>query len=132
MIVRGTRFKPERPDECSLVLRIYGTKEVFRGPGGRLRPEPGSWELVREVRSEIRRGTYVMPDFELELTGPGGWRFYDEVRVTRDGRELWHPDQEMIFPRELVAECGGEVGYVTLHLYNLERRGVIAPGQRHL
>lgn len=129
MIVRGFSIKSEDPAACHLVWRFYGTKEVFTYPDGRVKPQPGSWELVREVTAELRRGTYTLPDFELDLTGPGGWRFYNDVLVTHDGRELWHPDQEFIFPREFVAECGGEVEIVGLLLYNLELKGGIAPGQ---
>jgi len=131
MIVKGFSFKPKDSATYHPIWRLYGTKEVFKYPDGRVKPQPGSWELVCELKVEMKRGKVILPDFELEPTQPGGWQFYNPVLVTRDGEEMWHPDNEIIFPREMIAEFGGEVDIGTLMLYNLELQGVIAPGQLH-
>ncbi len=130
MIVKGFSFKPKDHLEAySPIWRFYGTKEVFRYPDGRIKPQPGTWELVVELEVALSRSKVTLPDFELEFTGPGGWRFYNPVLVTRDGRETWHPDDEIVFPREMAAEFDGDVDVATLMLWNLEQQGVIAPGQ---
>ena len=129
MLVKGFSFKPKNLEAYQPIWRFYGTKEVFRYPDGRMKPQPGTWELVAELKVELRRDKVTLPDCELEPTGPGGWRFYNPVLVTRDGQEIWHPDNEIIFPREMIAEFGGDVDVATLLLWNLEQQGVIAPGQ---
>lgn len=132
MIVKGFSFKPRDAAKYHPVWRFYGTKEVFQYPDGRVKPQPGSWELVCEVKVEMKRGKVTLPDFELELTQPGGWRFYNPVLVADDGQEKWQSDEELIFPREMLAEFDeDEINIGTLILYNMELRGEIAPGQLH-
>ena len=111
------------------VWRFYGTREVFRYPDGTIRPQPGSWELVTEFKIRDARGRVTLPAFELEPTRIGGWRFYNLVLVDAEGRETWHADNEILFPPEMIEEFGGSVDVATLMLYNLELKGVIAPGQ---
>ena len=75
MIIGGFTIRPEEPAACHLVWRFYGTRGGFRYPDERVRPQPGTWDLVREVRCSLLRGRLTLPDFELEPTRPGGWRF---------------------------------------------------------
>jgi hypothetical protein len=129
MIVKGYSFKPTEPGGLHPLWRIYGTKRVVGGRGGEVKPLTGSWELVREIEIDVRPTRVTIPDFDLEFTREGGWRFYDLAVVTRDGREIRHAGEEFVFPREIVERCGGEVDVAELLLYDLERRGVIVPGQ---
>jgi hypothetical protein len=114
-----------------LFWRFYGTRYAVES-SGEAKPHPNAgWEVVREVRAQIRRGRYTLPDFELELTGESGYRFYNPVMVDREGRETWHADNEIVLTPETVAALGGEVSVTGLLLYNLELKGIIAPGQLH-
>jgi hypothetical protein len=129
MKLKGFTHGADSPEPAYPVIRFYGTKEVFKYPDGTVKPQPGSWELVCEFEIRRSRGRWRSPAFELEFTQPGGWRFYNFVVATRQGQETWHPDNDIIFPREMWEEFGGEVDWPTLLLYNLELKGVIAPGQ---
>ena len=53
----------------------------------------------------------------------------DETLVMPDGREVWNADEQIVFPRACVETFGGDVSFTGLLLWNLEQRGVIAPGQ---
>lgn len=98
---------------------------------GSVKPQPGSWELVKELEIKRKRGMVTLPDFELEPTRIGGWRFYYLVPVDGEGRETWHAENDLIFPREMIEEFGEPLDVATLLLYNLELKGQIAPGQLH-
>jgi hypothetical protein len=130
MKVKGFSIKPQGEGPYHPLWRFYGTKEVFKYPDGTVKPQPGSWEIVCEVRLKVGRGRMTFLPFELELTRPGGWRFYNLVPVDREGQEIWHPDNEIIFPREMTGMFE-EIDLPTLLLYNLEMKGVIEPGQLH-
>ncbi|MBC7933178.1 MAG: hypothetical protein H7Z38_21655 [Rubrivivax sp.] len=128
MKVKGYSFNPEQPEACARVWRIYGTREVVRD-AVRVRPRPGTWEPVCEIQCELRDGIYSIPDFDLEYTRTGGWRFYKSVFVNRAGREYWHEEEYFNFTPEMVEEFGGEIDIALLELHNLELQGVISPGQ---
>jgi hypothetical protein len=129
MLIKGYKFKPQDGGGGSAAWRFYGTREVFQYSSGAVKPQPGSWELVKELEIKRKRGMVTLPDFELELTQVGGWRFYYLVPVDSEGRETWHADNDLIFPREMIEELGEPLDVATLLLYNLELKGTIAPGQ---
>ena len=130
MKVRGFSIHPPKDGrERAAVWRFYGTRETVEDDSGRTRPHPNRWQLVREVAAVIEGDTYTLPDFNLDRTEPGRWRFYNPVMVYADGRELWHADNEITLTRATVKALGGEVDIAGLLLWNLEQQGVIAPGQ---
>lgn len=109
-------------------FRFYGAREVRQTAQG-LRPaRADSWRLVREVKVRSRRGRLTVPDFELEPTDElngSGIRLY-KVAAVYEGRELEAgPDAELLLPSDL----GDRIDFVFLLLWNLERLGIIAPGQ---
>ncbi|HEX6622834.1 MAG TPA: hypothetical protein VF064_03925, partial [Pyrinomonadaceae bacterium] len=67
-----------------------------------------------DVKCELRGTVYTIPDFELEFTRPGGWRFYRMIGV-RDGRENWtaETDEEgaLVLTPKMVEELGGAVDW---------------------
>jgi hypothetical protein len=83
---------------------------------------------VREVKVRSRRGRIIVTDFELEPTdapGESGVRLY-KIAAVYEGREREAgADDELLLPSEL----GPRVGLEYLLLWNLERLGIIAPGQ---
>ena len=129
MKIKGFRIKPANASACARLWRFYGTRETVRDDAGHERPHPNRWELVREVRAETDGDYYALPDFDLPRTEPGRWRFYNPVMVDAERRETWHADNENVLPRAAVNALGGEVDIAGLLLYNLELKGVIAPGQ---
>lgn len=129
MKIKGFTVTPERdPAELATAFRFYGTRETITGAAGEERPHPNRWQLVREVRTVTEGGRYTIPDFDLPRTEPGRWRFFYPVPVI-DGREVWHADEEITLPRACVETFGGDMDFAQLFLWNLEQKGVIAPGQ---
>ncbi len=109
-------------------LRFYRTDQSVVSANGKRVPKPGAWLLAEEVILEARGHSLVMPDVELEATaeaGMEGLQFYMSVHVDREGRETWHDGEEFILP----AGLGPRIEFAKVLLWNLERRGVIAPGQ---
>jgi hypothetical protein len=130
MKVQGFTITPSGdPAKLATAFRFYGTRETVEDDAGRERPHPNRWQLVREVRMERDGDTLTLPDFDLPRTEPGRWRFYYPVTVFADGRELWHADEEITMPRACVETLGEHLNFTTLLLWNLEQKGVIAPGQ---
>jgi hypothetical protein len=129
MKITGFTITPEDPAGCARAFRFYGTRETVEGDGGTERPHPNRWELVREVRAVADGETYTLPDFDLPRTEPGRWRFFYPVPVMPDGGEVWHADAEITLPRACVETLGERLNFATLLLWNLEQKGVIAPGQ---
>lgn len=129
MKVKGHRLKIKQPAESYVpVWRVYGTKKVERGADGRVRPKPETWEPLFDLKCEARGGELVIPDFELEYTRPGGWRFYRMIAVDGAGREDWDEEDEdtaLVFTPAMVEEFAGDVDWATLLLYNLELKGII-------
>ena len=132
MKIQGFTVTPENADaERAAAFRFYGTREVVTDESGTERPHPNRWSLVREVQTVKDGDAFTLPAFELPRTEPGRWRFYHVVPVLPGGREVWHADEEITMPRACVEAFGGDVDFIGLLLWNLERRGVIAPGQLH-
>lgn len=129
MKISGFSVQPKDPTACAVAFRFYGTRETVTTDDGEERPHPNRWELVREVAVRVDGPDYTLPDFDLPRTEPGRWRFFYPVPVMPGGRELWHADEEITFPRACVETLGEHLSYATLILWNLERKGVIAPGQ---
>lgn len=129
MKINGFTIEPSEPEKCARAFRFYGTRETVTDAGGEERPHPNRWELVREVRAEQEGGRYTLPDFDLPRTEPGRWRYFYPVPVMPDGREVWHAGEEITVPRACVEALGGRLNFATLLLWNLEQKGVIAPGQ---
>jgi hypothetical protein len=129
MRIEGFTIRPQDPPAGAL-WRFYGTREAVLDEHGNERPRPNRWELVREVRARRGRGgRYTLPDFELEPTCRDGWRFYALVIVDDEGRETWHAGEELVLTAETARALGGSVDLCGLLLWNLEREGLIAPGQ---
>lgn len=130
MKVKGFTITPERPDaEFAVAFRFYGTREAVVNDAGEERPHPNRWGLVCEVQAVTEGSRYTLPDFDLPRTEPGRWRYFYPVPVMPDGRELWHADEEITMPRACVETFGDRLDFVGLLLWNLEQKGVIAPGQ---
>jgi hypothetical protein len=130
MRVKGFTITPTDPDaERAALFRFYGTRETVTDDAGEERPHPNRWSLVREVRALVDGAAYTLPDFDLPRTEPGRWRFFFPVVVMPDGREVWHADAEITFPRACVETFDGDVSFAGLLLWNLERKGHVAPGQ---
>lgn len=130
MKIQGFTVTPKDPTrEGAEAFRFYGTREVVTNDAGEERPHPNRWQLVREVRIERDGDTLTLPDFDLPRTEPGRWRFYYVVPLMPGGREVWHPDEEITMPRVCVETLGDDLSFATLSLWNLEQKGVIAPGQ---
>lgn len=129
MRVKGFKIKPSDPAACAQVFRFYGTREAVTDGAGVERPHPNRWELVREVQAETEGDYYTLPDFDLPRTEPGRWRYFYPVPVMPDGREVWNADEEITLPRACVETLGDHLDFTTLLLWNLEQKGVIAPGQ---
>jgi hypothetical protein len=127
--IHGYDFKPTAGGPHHLSWRIYGTKKVFSYSDGRVGPLPASWEFVTEFRLKSARGKVGFPDFELEPTDTGDWKFYSLVSLDADGHEVWHKDEELTLPHDLPDEFEPPFDIATWLLWNLERKGVIAPGQ---
>jgi hypothetical protein len=73
----------------------------------------------------------TIPDVELPPTTEHGVQFYNLVLVDQAGNEKWHADEELTLPADLPDEFEGQLDFPGWLLYNLERKGVIAPGQLH-
>jgi len=129
MRVQGFSITTEDPAACADAFRFYGTRETVTDDAGAERPHPNRWRLVREVRAVRDGADYTLPDFDLPRTEPGRWRYFYPVPVMPGGREVWHADGEIMLPRAAVNALGGSVDFAGLLLYNLELKGVIAPGQ---
>jgi hypothetical protein len=130
--IKSSTFKPVNPKRCHLIWRIYGTRKVFTYPSGRRAPQPGTWELVKEVHLTLKRGRVTIPAVELEPTDGHGWQFYNPVFVDADGQEKWHPHNEITLTQAMVDEFEeGEFCMGAWMLYNMELKGEIAPGQLH-
>ena len=130
MKIQGFTVTPQDPGaESATAFRFYGTRETVTDESGAERPHPNRWSLVREVQTVTEGGAYTLPDFDLPRTEPGRWRFFYPVPVMPGGREVWHADDEITFPRACVETLGEHLSFATLLLWNLERKGVIAPDQ---
>jgi hypothetical protein len=128
--ITGYLFTPKEGGPCTPQWRIYGTKKVFNYEDGRLAPLPASWELVAEFEMKNSRGKIGFPDFKLEPTTETGWRFYRMIGVDKTGKEIWHKDDTpLTLPPDLPEEFEPPFDVATWLLWNLEREGVIAPGQ---
>ena len=128
--IHGHLFTPTNGKPCVPHWRIYGTKKTFNFEDGRLAPMPGSWELVTEFDLKQARGKVGFPDFKLEPTVEGGFRFYKMIAVDEAGKETWHNgDDPLTLPPDLPDEFERPFDVATWLLWNLERNGVIAPGQ---
>lgn len=127
--IEGFSFKPTDPKRSHLIWRVYGARDVFTYPNGQVKPQPDTWELVTELRVKQTRARVTLPNFELEDTDTGPYRFYNLVLLDGEGREKWHDDNEMVLPASLPEDFGGRLDVAEWLLYNLELKGVIAPGQ---
>src|SRR5687768_1919030 len=109
--IEGLSVKVKPGATYPALWRLYGTRRGFTYPGGRLAPQPGTWEHVLDVPVTVKRGRVEVAAAELEPTGPGGWLFYNKVAVDAEGRETWHPNEEMTLTPEMVEEFGGELDF---------------------
>ena len=125
--ISGFMIRPQPKSGYFLTWRIYGTKKVFEG---RRASSPASREFVTEFKLVRRGGKIGFPDLELEPTDRGdGWKFYQLVAVDEAGNEQWNKDEELTLPLHLPDELERPLNVPTWLLWNLERTGVIAPGQ---
>jgi hypothetical protein len=128
--IRGHLFKPVEDKPLCMTWRVYGTKKAFTYADGRLAPLPASWEFVTEFKLRSSRGKFGFPEFELEPTDTeDGWKFYNLVPLDADGKEIWHKDNELALPHHLPEEFEPPFDVATWLLWNLENKGLIAPGQ---
>lgn len=128
--LHGFLFKPAEARNLNLsVWRVYGTRQAFIYPGGRVAAQPGTWEFITEFLTVKKRGRVGFPDIELEPTTADGWQFYNLVPLDENGKEVWHADNELILPQTLPNEFEGELDVPSWILWNLEKKGLIAPGQ---
>ncbi len=106
--------------------RIYESREaVDLAGGGRLAPLD-SWQLRCEVLWLEKGHRVQMENFQLEPTdSKEGPQLYIGVIVDGEGCVWWNKAEEF----ELPAHLGPTISYTKLLLWNLERQGVIAPGQ---
>lgn len=125
--IHESLITPENPSSHCKRWRVYGTRKALYA-GGNLSALPGSWELVTEFELKQSGRKVGFPSFELEPTDEGEWVFYSLVPVDESGREIWHEGEELSLPRDL-PEAFERLDVATWMLWNLERRGVIAPGQ---
>jgi hypothetical protein len=129
--IAGYLIQPTEPDTPHCWnWRIYGSKTGFRYPDGKLKPQPGTWELVKEFKLQKKANKIGFPSIELEATDRGEWRFYQLVALDVDGREIWHKDNDaLILPHDLPSEYEPPFDIPTWLLWNLEFNGHIEPGQ---
>lgn len=128
-MIEGWNLEREPRRHYVTAFRFYGAREVQHTAQGLLPARADSWRLVREVKVRSRRGRLIVPDFELEPTdapGESGVRLY-KMAAVYEGREQYAgADEELLL---LPTELGPRVGLAYFLLWNLERLGIIAPGQ---
>jgi hypothetical protein len=91
-------------------LRVYGSRGAQAGP----------WELVLTVPFKFKGEVMNWPNFELEPTQPGGWRYYQWFPYDAQGRD----DNRPAFVYEL-SETDGRV----TSLYHWTRSQMIRDGK---
>lgn len=125
--IEGWNLAREPRRHYVTAFRFYGARDVKQTAEGVRPARADAWRLVREVKVNSRRGRLTVPDFELEPTDAetSSARLY-KIAAVYEGREQEAGlDSELLLP----AALGPRVGLAYLLLWNLERLGIIAPGQ---
>lgn len=126
--IKGWSIAREPRRHYVTAFRFYGARQVQHTARGPRPARADSWRLVREVKVRSRRGLLTLPDFELEATdAPNGLGVcLYKIAAIYEGREQEAgADEELLLPSDL----GTCVDFGFLLLWNLERLGIIAPGQ---